>query len=197
MLTAMKMDIAWIGRRAASEEGITRELLTKRVHDLSETTDGLIREVRRISSELRPGLLDDLGLGSAIAWEAEELERRTGIACTLRNDLDERVAFGRDFATAVFRAFQEALTNIVRHAQAHKVEIDLAEEDGYVVLDVRDDGRGISPHDIDDPRSLGLVGIRERARRLGGAATFARGDTGGTIVTLRLPREPPPSSSFR
>lgn len=190
MLTALKMDIAWIGRRAVAPEGIAMDVLRAKLKELTEMTDGLINEVRRIAAELRPGILDDLGLSAAISWQASEFERRTGIECSVDASLADE-GIGRELSTTVFRAFQEALTNVMRHAEAHHVEVTLAQTDSTLVLEVKDDGQGIRDEAINDPRSLGLLGIRERARRVGGTAEFRRADPAGTIVTLRLPLAPP------
>lgn len=191
-LTALKMDIAWIGRRAMTPEGLEREAILDRVKQLSEMTDQLMNEVRRIASELRPGILDDLGLSAALAWEAEQFSQRTNIECLVRADIREELV-GRDLATTVFRAFQEALTNVARHADAHQVVVSLTQPDDVLILEVHDDGKGIRAEAIHDPRSLGLVGIRERARRAGGTASFSRDDAGGTRVMLYLPLSAPPS----
>jgi PAS domain S-box-containing protein len=192
-LTALKMDIAWIGRRATSPDGIERQALIDRLKQLDEMSDALISEVRRIASELRPGILDDLGLSAAVTWQAEEFQRRTGIECIVHADVrEERI--GRDLATTVFRAFQEALTNVMRHAEAHRVDVTLQEIDETLVLEVHDDGKGIRLEELQHPRSLGLVGIRERARRVGGTASFACDEAGGTRVTLRLPLDGAPLS---
>jgi PAS domain S-box-containing protein len=186
-LTAIKMDLSWITRRATSPGGLSREDLVEKVKSLQQMADEIIAEVRRISSELRPPILDHFGLAAALSWSAQELEKRTPIACGVRSDLAEDRQLDRGLASAVFRVFQEALTNVVRHAGAARVDVHLLEDAGALVLEVRDDGRGISPAQIDDPRSLGLLGIRERARRLGGTATIARGAGRGTVLTLRVP----------
>jgi PAS domain S-box-containing protein len=186
MLTVLKMDLAWISRRASSPAGLPRDALLDKVRELSESTDELIGQVRRISAELRPGVLDDVGLAAALAFRAQEFEKRTGVACVVQSDVTDAAA-GREVATAVFRVFEEALTNVARHADARRVEVRLEELDGSLVLRVRDDGRGIQPEEIEDPHALGLLGIHERARRLGGTASFERAEPRGTLVTLRLP----------
>jgi signal transduction histidine kinase len=149
-------------------------------------SDEIIGQVRRISAQLRPAVLDDLGLAAALSWKVQEVEKRCGILFKVAIDLAEgQVA--RDVATAVFRVFEEALTNVLRHAEAQHVEVRLAEKKGWLVLEVIDDGKGIRQNDIIDPRSLGLMGMRERARHLGGCVTLSRHEDGGTIMTLRLP----------
>ena len=188
-LTVLKMDLAWIGRRAGS---ITKDALLGKVNELSRMTDEIINQTRRISADLRPGLLDDLGLAAALSWQAQEFQKRTGIECTVRVKADGIDALPRDVSTTIFRALQEALTNVARHAGAKNVAIRLGQVDGWLNLVVRDDGKGIRPEHLSDPRSLGVVGMRERARRLGGNVAFDANtpDGGGTKVSFRLPSNP-------
>jgi PAS domain S-box-containing protein len=186
-LTVMKMDLAFIARRADSTQGIAKEELIDKLRELSVMTDEIIGQTRRISSELRPGVLDDLGLAAALSWQGQEFEKRTGIPCTVRVDLSDD-DLPRELSTTIFRGVQEALTNVVRHADAHRVDVVLEETDGSLVLVVRDDGKGIRAEAVNDPRSLGLLGMRERARRVGGSVTFAAAEGGGTTVTFRVPR---------
>jgi signal transduction histidine kinase len=133
-------------------------------------------------------VLDDLGLDAALTWAAREFEQRTQIACVVRSGIADDERLDREVSTAIFRVFQAALTNVVRHAHARNVDVWLEERDGALELRVRDDGVGIADEAIRDPRSLGLLGIRERARRLGGTATIGRDDAGGSLVTLRIPQ---------
>jgi signal transduction histidine kinase len=188
-LTVMKMDLAWIARRAATPDGVPRDALLDRLHGLLGMCDQIIGEVRRISAELRPGILDDLGLDAAIAWAAQEFERRTQIRCVVRSGIADDERLPREIETGVFRVLQEALTNVVRHAGATQVEVLIEEEPEGLLLQVADDGRGITPEQIHDPRSIGLVGMSERARRMGGVVTFER-RAPGTVVTLRVPCAP-------
>jgi signal transduction histidine kinase len=185
-LTAIRMDLAWIGRRAAEGGEIDRAALADRVRIMTAMTDDVIDQVRRISSELRPGVLDDLGLLAALEWQALEFERRTGLACAIRTNLTDATSFDRAIATAVFRVFQEALTNVMRHAEAKRVEVQLDSDGKWLRLDVSDDGKGITP-DAMNPGSLGLLGIRERARRLGGSARVTAAPSGGTVVSMLVP----------
>jgi len=187
-LTALKLDLAWVGRRLSSESGASPEGLVQKLRAMSDMTDDIIRQVRRISAELRPGVLDDLGLLAAIEWQAQEFEKRTGTTCAVTSNVDD-LRLARDLSTAVFRIFQEALTNVARHAEASRVDVRLHRGDRNVRLEVTDDGKGISPESLRSPGSLGLLGIRERARRLGGAASFRGASPQGTIVSLDLPVE--------
>lgn len=185
-ITALKLDLAWIARRAGSLV-LAPETLLEKISALSRLTDDMIAQVRRISAELRPGILDDVGLVAALSWQAQDFEERSHIVCELRSSVVDDRRLPRPLATTVFRVFQEALTNVLRHAAASHVAARLQEDAGALVFEVEDDGTGISAERIHDPRSLGLLGIRERARRLGGSASFARGTGGGTVVMLRLP----------
>jgi PAS domain S-box-containing protein len=190
-LTVLKMDLAWIARRAKNKDGIGMDALVEKIGELSAMTDELVAQVRRISAELRPGVLDDLGLAAALSWQAQEFEKRTGILCEV--DVDgTRSTPPRDLSTTVFRVLEEALTNVARHAQAERVDVALEERDGWLLLRVKDDGVGIQPEDVRHPRALGLLGIRERARRLGGTASFDRVEPHGTEVVLRLPLDGQP-----
>ncbi len=181
-LTALKMDVAWLASRASKKGGATIE----RLRAMRLLVDETVETVRRIATDLRPGVLDDLGLVAAIEWQAEEFERRTGVRTTVQigtrqPDLDD----GR--TTTVFRILQEALTNVARHADARHVDVSFAVRHGVVILDVRDDGRGIS-HEHGDTGGLGISGMRERAALWGGELEIARLEEGGTRVTARIPR---------
>ncbi len=184
-LTALKMDIAWVARRV-TEDNPARDAILDKLHAMSRATDEVLDEVRRISAELRPGVLDDLGILAAIEWQGQRFEERTGTSCVVRSNLDgERL--DRELSTAVFRIFQEALTNVARHAEATRVDVRIERSDGALCLEVRDDGKGIGPEDEHRATSLGLLGIRERARRLGGTATVRPAEGKGTVLSLALP----------
>ena len=186
-LTALKMDIAWIVRRAGPGlPSLTNPALLERLAAMSELTDGVIQRVRRISAELRPGVLDDLGLVAAIEWQAGEFEERTGTPCVVRaHGIDG--GLGGPLSTAIFRIFQEALTNVTRHARAAHVEVRVEVNGGALSLEVRDDGVGITLEAAQSPRSLGLLGIRERAQRFGGTVSVGPASPRGTVVALRVP----------
>ncbi|MBZ0238980.1 MAG: GAF domain-containing protein [Deltaproteobacteria bacterium] len=187
-LTLLKVDLAWIARRAAADT-LPREVLLEKLSGIGEVADELIREVRRIATALRPPILDDVGLDAALAWQAEEFERRTKIPCKVQSGLADDARISRPVATTVFRVFQEALTNVIRHAHATRVDVRCEETSTGLLLMVCDDGVGIAPEKILDPRSLGLLGMRERARRLGGTVTIERRRPRGTAVTLELPHQ--------
>ena len=153
-------------------------------------TDTTINVVRRIASDLRPSILDDLGLMEAIEWQAQQFQARTGIECqcALQN-----ISLSDRQATAVFRIFQEALTNILRHAQATRVDVAIKEEDGILMLTVADNGRGITQAEKSNRASLGILGMQERARLIGGQLDLVGERGAGSTLQLRIPiqaREP-------
>lgn len=178
-LTALKLDVAWIGRRTGKNQEIEDKLA-----EMLDLTDRVIASVRRISAELRPGILDDVGLAAALEWQASEFEARTGIAVRVRSDLGQ-ARLDRGLTTTVFRIYQEALTNVTRHAQATRVDVSMEIGGGELRLEIVDNGIGVP--DAGQRRGLGIVGMQERARRLGGECTIARRDGGGTVVSLRVP----------
>jgi signal transduction histidine kinase len=140
---------------------------------------------------MRPPALDDLGLVAAIEWQAQQFQQRSGTTCTFTSDLRHK-DFDPDLAIGVFRILQEALTNVARHAAATRVEISLREEAGSLVLAVVDNGKGIPDRDLADNKSLGLLGMRERALLLGGEVELRRvennaSEATGTIMNLRVP----------
>jgi len=180
-LTALRMDVAWLRKHpddAAAAEGKLQEMV--------QLIDETIGRARRISSELRPGVLDDLGLEAAVEWQAEDFQRRTGVRCLMSSSLPP-LDLEREVSTGLFRILQEALTNVSRHAAASQVVVDLRQEGGRVVLEVRDDGRGTSDERPAGHRSLGVLGMTERARRLGGTLTFTSAPGAGTVVQASVP----------
>jgi PAS domain S-box-containing protein len=147
--------------------------------------DNAMSSVHKMCSELRPSLLDNLGLRAAIEWQAQEFEKRTGITCRL--DLDD-VPLERDGSTIVFRVFQELLTNITRHAKATEVTVLLKQSRKHVLLQVSDNGCGLPEGCLADAKSLGIIGMRERAMVLGGTIRFVGVPQKGTTATLRIPK---------
>lgn len=181
VLTALKMDASWLGIKYKDHEPIADK--TKSMASLIDST---IRTVKRICTELRPGVLDDLGLIAAIEWQAEEFQKRTGILCEVSFHPDD-VTLDGERSTAIFRILQEALTNVIRHAEATRVRVLLEREEGRVLLRVEDNGKGITKDQLSDPRSFGLIGIRERAGFLGGKVRIEGNSGKGTVVTVSLP----------
>jgi signal transduction histidine kinase len=181
-LSALQIDLTWLEDQVPANKRNVRA----RIRTMEGLVDTIIRSVQRIATELRPSLLDDLGLSAAIEWQAKEFKKRTGIECKVFLNKEE-IKPTRDRSTAIFRIFQETLTNVLRHAQAKKVEVYLIEKSSQLVLEVRDDGRGIPESRIGSPKSLGLVGIRERANALRGNLQISGLPGGGTTVRVELP----------
>jgi PAS domain S-box-containing protein len=181
-LTGLKFDISWIGKKLPKN---TEELQDK-TRSMAGVIDGTIQTVRRISSELRPGVLDRLGLGAAIEWQVQEFHNRTGVKCTLSPTL-EGLNIEGNRSLAIFRILQEALTNVARHAKAGAVGVRLSLESGNLMLEVRDNGVGISETALLDPKSLGLLGMKERAIAFGGRLNIIGKPGDGTRVILVMP----------
>jgi len=181
MLTALKIDMSWLAKRLPRQDS-----LLDKTAGMSEILDGAIQTVKRISADLRPGVLDDLGLTAAIEWQGQEFEKRTDLRFEFTS-LPRDIVLDRDRSTAIFRIFQEALTNVVRHANASEVRVSLTKDAGRVVLTVKDNGRGIKKRQLADPKAFGLIGMRERARSLGGEASICGSAGSGTTVTVSVP----------
>jgi PAS domain S-box-containing protein len=179
-LTAIRIQLSSFRQNLPAE-------MEQKAADILKLVDESIQAVRRISTELRPAILDALGLVAAVEWAAGDFAGRTGTKCRLnlpQNDVstdDER-------ATALFRIFQETMTNVARHANATEVYIQLALEDGHLTLEVHDNGRGASEEELFGGRSLGILGMRERAQLLGGDLTIASSGGAGTTVRIQLPQ---------
>jgi len=187
MLTALMMDLAWLEDRVTKpRETATRNQLAEKVEQMSKLVGKTMDTVRTITAELRPGVLDELGLKAAIEWQCADFHKRTGIKCDLLTELEE-VALDRQSATAVFRILQESLTNVLRHAKATAVMLELDVQAGNLVLEIRDNGRGITEVEMTDPRSLGILGMRERAGMVSGTVDITGADGGGTRVTVCVP----------
>jgi PAS domain S-box-containing protein len=187
LLTALKMDLAWLRERIPEGE------LSERARQMNEALDRTVGSVRRIAADLRPLMLDDLGLADAAGWLVEDFARRSGVACKLEKALEDRMdGVDRSVSTAVYRALQESLTNIARHAGARHAWILLAVEGATVRLEVEDDGRGIPADALASGRSLGLKGMRERVLYLGGTVEVTGAARGGTRVHVRVPLRPAP-----
>jgi PAS domain S-box-containing protein len=183
ILTALKMDTAWIGRRAPEMLPAIRAKLAS----MGTLIDEAVVTVRRIATDLRPGILDDLGLTAALEWQSQQFEQRTGIACGLRASVGLAV-IDPLVSTAMFRIFQEALTNVARHSRASHVVATLEHRGTDLVLEVRDDGIGITDNDASATRSIGLVGMRERAQLVGGTFRISGAAGGGTTVRVEVPQ---------
>ena len=181
-LTALKMDLSWLGNRLPEEQ----KSLLEKTKTMEKLIDMTIHSVQRISAELRPGVLDDLGLMAAIEWQVEEFKNRTGIKCEVSLE-PEDIILDRERSTTIFRILQETLTNVVRHSKATRIKVSLKEKAGNLVLKVRDNGKGITEKQISNPKSVGLIGIRERAHFWGGKVKISGVKDKGTIVTVSVP----------
>jgi len=186
MLTGLKMDISWCERRLSkiTDEPL-RRAMEEKVQSTSRVADVMIETVQAISRELRPSLLDNIGLGAALEFEGRQFQERTGIACKVSVP-SETVSLQEDIATGIFRVSQELLTNVARHASATQVAVTLHQSGEQVVLEVSDNGRGIREEELHDPRSLGLLGMSERASLMGGTLQIARGPSAGTRAVLTI-----------
>jgi len=184
-LTALKLDLSLIRRKILSD-GLAEE--SGRVHETELAVSRIIRTVRKIATDLRPGILDELGVVAAIEWVAKDFQSRTGVGCNV-------VVQGADqisdpvLSTAIFRIVQEALTNVSRYAAASQVKVSLEKKGDTLVVEVRDNGMGIREGRAIDPKSLGLIGIRERVLLLGGDAVISGKPGEGTLVRVVLPME--------
>jgi PAS domain S-box-containing protein len=186
-LTSLKWDLEGIDKLCSQADDQTDfSTLRKKIEGMIGLIDATINTVTRISSELRPSILDDLGLAAAIEWQCRQFEAHTGIICQSES-VAEHIQLNREEATAVFRIVQEAMTNILRHAKATRIDITMEEEDGEFVLRVRDNGRGITEEDMTGPRSLGLMGMRERVHLVGGKIEITGAPGKGTVLTVRIP----------
>jgi PAS domain S-box-containing protein len=181
-LTGLKIDALWIDKRISKEEKTIREKLSDMVVHINEA----VKTVRRISTELRPSILDDLGLIATLEWQAHEFEKRTGIQSQFisnRDDLNLEVSL----STNIFRVYQEALTNVARHANATRVETVFEEDGNYIHLIVKDNGQGFDLNEIRTRHSIGLIGMKERAMMLHGDLTIEGNKPNGTVVSLKVP----------
>ena len=181
-LTILKMDLSWLKKHCG--DALSR--VEGKMDAMGSIIDEALKTLHAVTSELRPVILDDFGLAAAIEWQIEEFGNRTGITCRMENTGPEP-DLPKDQATALFRIFQEILTNIMRHAQADRVEVRLEERDESLVLEVRDNGRGISDSEINDSKSFGLLGMRERLYPWNGRVVFEGRQGRGTAVTVYLP----------
>lgn len=181
-MTALKMDLHWLAKRLPTDQ----QSMFDKIESMSKLIDKTVKCVQRICAELRPSLLDDLGLSAAIEWQAEEWQQRTGIKCDVTSNPKEMI-FNQDLSTAIFRIFQETLTNVARHANASRVVVSFEQKAGQLEVKMTDNGKGITQKEISDPKSFGLIGMRERAHYWGGSVIIRGIRNKGTTVTLSVP----------
>jgi two-component system sensor histidine kinase UhpB len=185
-LTAMKIDLTWLSKAFADKKGKMKADAGNRISQMGHLIDMTIESVRRISREIRPVILDDLGIISALEWYLQQFQAHTEITAAFNTEL-KALTLDRERSVAVFRIVQELLTNVARHARASRVTVSLAADDGVIECIVADNGCGISTGAQDRPSSLGLLGIRERLQIFGGAVKFDGAPGDGTTVSFTLP----------
>jgi len=182
MLTFLKIQIALVGKKLNDDQ----QILKDKIDSSLKLIDDSINSIQRIAEKLRPNVLDELGIGPAIDWQAKDFSDRTGIECVC--DLPKEEPFlDKEKSTAVFRIFQEALTNIARHANADKVFISLKEYKNNLILEIKDNGKGITVNQINDSRSLGILGMKERAMLFSGRVKIKSSMNSGTSVLVEIP----------
>jgi signal transduction histidine kinase len=187
LLSGIAMGLAWLRTLLEPKPaGDNRAQLLEKIEEIERLVGSTGDRVRKLCTELRPAVLDDLGLVAAIEWQARDFQARTRIRCEAKLGV-EMVAASREQATAIFRIFQEILTNVARHAEASKVRVRLAVDHANLVLEVKDNGKGIPPGEIAGPKALGLLGMKERAGLLGGKVAITGGPGKGTCVTVSIP----------
>ncbi|MFN0110401.1 MAG: PAS domain S-box protein [Blastocatellia bacterium] len=187
VLTGLKIDLVSLTKKISNSVSKTDwATLKERSQGITELINNAIQTVRKISTELRPGLLDAVGLTAAIEWQAKEFETRTGIKCKLKFS-HPNITVDQNRSIAVFRIFQEILTNVARHSQATEIGISIELRDSELYMQAKDNGRGIRANEFSNPNSLGLLGMRERALLLGGEVNFRGVPNKGTTVTVLIP----------
>lgn len=181
-LTVMKMDVSWLAKNA----GKTDPVIQQRTEDLKKMLDQTVMTVRRIASELRPSMLDDMGLGAAIEWQLGEFTKRSGVNAKFENGVPEESIPGF-VKTALFRIVQESLTNVARHANAEHVQVCLSITNDQLLLSIRDDGEGFDQLKVVAKKTLGILGMKERATMLGGTYEIQHAPEKGTVVLVKIP----------
>lgn len=180
-LTVLKMDLDWLSKK------ISVDPMHERIKSLYELTGEAIETARRVSVNLRPNVLDNLGLYGAIEWQIREFEQRTHIKCTLESTISNLSFSNKNFETSIFRIIQEVFINIVRHAKATRVDIDLFEDEEDILITIKDNGVGITESQMLNPESFGIIGMNERTQQLGGKLEISGTPSQGSVVTLKIP----------
>jgi PAS domain S-box-containing protein len=181
-MTALKYDIAWLKKKRNAAEAD----ILQRIESMNKLVDETILSIRKVSSELRPKILDDLGLNAAIEWYVAAFEKNTGIRTEIDSDLED-ISFEKLVSITIYRILQEALTNVARHAKAAKVHVSAKLKNNTIFLEVRDNGKGIAENEKQNTTSFGLLGISERAKMIGGDVIIQGIKGKGTSVLLKLP----------
>lgn len=180
-LAVLRMDLDWLSKK------IIAEPIRERIKLLYQLTGEAIDTARRVSVNLRPNVLDNLGLLGAIEWLVRELEQRTNIVCTLESVISDLSCHNKNYETNIFRIIQEVFINIARHSHANKVDVELLEDEDDVVITIRDNGVGITESQILNPQSFGIIGMDERTQQLGGKFEISGTPLQGSVVILRIP----------
>src|SRR5688572_1504945 len=181
-LTVLKMDISWLHKKLPDSNKIAKE----KTQHLLKMLENTVKTVRKISSELRPSMLDDLGLLAALEWQSQEFSKRSGIKTVFSSEIGNH-KFSQNIATGLFRIFQESLTNVARHADATKVKSSLQMKNGNIVLQIEDNGKGFIIASIENNKTLGILGMRERTHMMGGEYNIKSTPGKGTIVEVIVP----------
>ena len=181
-LTVLKMDIAWLNKKIDKKDIQVKE----RINELLSVVDNTVKTVRRISTELRPSILDDLGLFAALDWQCTEFEKRTGIKTSFLSGA-ENIKLPAEISTGLFRIFQESLTNVARHAGATKMSTKLDIENGEILLTIKDNGKGFLITGIENKKTLGILGMRERVSLMGGEFKLFSIPGKGTEIKVSVP----------
>lgn len=179
VLTGLKMEVSWLAKRLKDKP------LVEKTDSMCAMIDSTVQTVRKIATGLRPEMLDDMGLIAAVAWQAKEFQKRTGIRC--RTQLPPETKLDIDVSTTMFRIFQEILTNVARHSRATRVDIELGLSEDEVTLEVMDNGIGIQDNELNAKKSLGLLGMQERALLFGGDVSITGSAGHGTRVSVVIP----------
>lgn len=185
-LTGLKFDLAWLNHHLSKHDLAALPACQNKVRTMLELINSIIQLGRKIAMELRPGILDDLGLVDAMEWQGQEFQARTGIHCEFIS-LPTELQLDEYRTTSLFRILQETLTNVARHANADQISIDLRQHPDEIILEIKDNGRGITEAEIRNTRSFGLLGMRERALGFGGAVRIHGQPGQGTVVTVNVP----------
>ena len=182
-LTVMKMDASWLNKRLISSED---NAIKEKLRDLLKLMDNTVKTIRRISSELRPSILDDMGLAAAMEWHLKEFEKRSSIKTHSILPKAEMI-LSDTVKTGLFRIFQESLTNVLRHAEAENINVSLQQKNGNLVLSIEDDGKGFEKGKAEEKKTLGILGMKERSFMMGGSYEISSASGKGTLVVVSVP----------
>ncbi len=184
---SLKIDVSWFRKRLEPHQ----TPLSDKAGTMMELIDAITDTVQNISLELRPSVLDTLGLSAAIEWQVHEFEKRTQIICLLNTEIDDDIQIGKHGQTAIFRIIQEALTNVVRHADATEVNLSLEIKGMLLNVTIQDNGTGIPEEKLSDFNSFGLIQMKERAFACGGIVQITRAEPTGTSIAIHIPLDNP------